>query len=110
MSTAEKQRDEARLAANRLRTTRATQRDEIREAGTWAEAIVDPPEELASYRLSQLFPRNSRTRGIAPQMAERRLRRALNRMGMWAPSPETKLRDLTDRQRCLLVSALRGEL
>lgn len=88
-----------------IRKTRARERAEIRENGTWREALLDPSPALGTYRLHMLFaPKDFH--GIIPLVGEHKLARALRRMGAYPPSPEARLDSLTTRQRHQLVQAL----
>lgn len=98
--------------ANAIRSARREQRLALRAlpAQQLVRALIDPPSELASYRLGQLFVnREPGCGGVIPGFNVRRLDRALaklRRQGYgWADS-QTRLRQLSLTQRRLLMRAV----
>lgn len=99
--------------ANRVREIRAAQRDELR--GVAAEVLVstllDPPAELASYRLRDLFATEAGARGVIPRFGRVGLGRALQRYNgregnFRAIHSSLRLRDLTKRERQEVAKAI----
>lgn len=95
-----------------VRTTRRRQRLALREAppATLVGTLIDPPSELATYRLGLLFACGENgARGVIPGFGASRLRVALaklSREGHWWAHTETRLNSLTTEQRRALLAAV----
>lgn len=101
----------ATAASSVLRSERRRQRLALREAppSEVVRAIVDPPPELASYRLIHLF--GNTYGGAIPGFSTGRLRAALRRLNRENPygrrwSEQIRLGGLSRGDRQLLVAAI----
>lgn len=103
----------ANRASSHLRSTRAKQRQELRDASPqeFVRALIDPPPELASFKLIHLFG-GVQKRGCSrpiPLYGVTKIEdtlRSLRRKGHEWASSDVRLRSLSRSQRRLLVAAV----
>lgn len=111
MTTATPQSLEAFQRANDVIATRKLQRESLRSARPrdFVRTLIDPPSELASYRLIRLFGGSSSNGaphrpipGFGPKRLEEALESLRDRGHRWAVS-DARLRDLAPNQRRLIA-------
>jgi len=108
----EPQHMQALARANELRLGRSVERKELR--GAPAErieaALLNPTDALATFTLGRLLAPSNHGAGIIPRFGKVTLVRSLNQLTSATPgrawNTETRLRDLTERERRQLVAIL----
>ena len=96
--------------ANRTRQVRARQRRALRGAPprTLLPVVIDPPKELASYQLRELF--GTYCRGLIPMLASSKLDRVLASLNRRCVGRnwhrDMRLRSLSKREREMLCEEL----
>jgi hypothetical protein len=99
---------EALELANQVARTRARQKKALHKAplALQLRTLLDPPKELATYKLSNLF---CHRKSIVPYFGPTRAEDAmltLSRKGMRAWHTGLRLGELTERERKLLVDEI----